>query len=115
MVKKKEQNDSAREIHFDYQIYIDSGIKGYTSSLKSGSNDIATNLHLVDEAKAKSLKQLIDDTAENQIISVHHKIPVASAVPLYVQSHQELHSPSNWKCCTSKNGAERTRNCLKKR
>lgn len=93
LVKKKEQNDAARVHNFNYSDYITGGVAKYISELKDGQNNIAANLLLVDESKAKSLKQLIDDTAENQIISVHHKIPVASAVPLYVMQHPEMHSP----------------------
>lgn len=93
LVKKKEQNDTARVHNFNYSDYITGGVAKYIAELKEGKNNIAANLLLVDESKAKSLKQLIDDTAENQIISVHHKIPVASAVPLYVMQHKELHTP----------------------
>ncbi|MCQ2734990.1 MAG: hypothetical protein MJ212_03455 [Alphaproteobacteria bacterium] len=92
LVKKYDQNNDEHTNNFDYQQYIDVNIAGYISDMKkNGENNIANNLHLVDERKASSLKDIIDDTAENQIISVHHKTPVASVVPIYVKLHPELH------------------------
>lgn len=89
LAKKKEQNDKNHIYNFDYANYATKSIADYINELKSGENNIASNLHLADEAKAKSLKKLIDDTADMQIISVHHKIPVASAVPLYILLSKE--------------------------
>lgn len=86
LVKYAENN---KEIN--YQNYVDTSIAGYIDDLKKGRNNIAQNLHLADEKNSNSLKDLIDDTAEHQIISVHHKVPVAAAVPLYVETHPELH------------------------
>lgn len=94
LVKKKEQNKADRIVGFDYQKYITQNISKYIGDMKSGYNNIAQHLHLADEKAGDSLKDLIDDTAEQQIISVHHKIPVAAAVPLYVTLHPELH-PAN--------------------
>lgn len=94
LVKKKEQNKAERIIGFDYQKYIMQNVSKYIGDLKDGYNNIAQHLHLADEKAAASLKDLIDDTAEKQIISVHHKIPVAAAVPLYVTLHPELHQAS---------------------
>ena len=92
LVKKYDQNNDEHTHNFDYQRYVDVNIAGYISDMKkNGENNIANNLHLVDERKASSLKDIIDDTAENQIISVHHKTPVASVVPIYVKMHPELH------------------------
>lgn len=92
LVKKYDQNNDEHTHNFDYQRYVDVNIAGYINDMKkNGENNIANNLHLVDERKASSLKDIIDDTAENQIISVHHKTPVASVVPIYVKTHPELH------------------------
>ncbi len=91
LVKKQEQNNADHIHGFNYANYIKTCVAAYIAELKEGKNNVAPNLHLADESKAKSLKQLIDDTAETQIISVHHKIPVASAVPLYVMQHQDMH------------------------
>ena len=95
LAKKKEQNDAARAYNFDYANYVIKNVADYIAELKKGENKIAANLHLADESKAQSLEKLIDDTADMQIISVHHKIPVASAVPLYIlqckEQNNELH------------------------
>ena len=90
LVKKFEANEKEHRYNFDYQKYVESNIADYIAGMKNGENNIAANLHLVEESNAKSLKELIDDTAEHQVISVHHKVPVAAAVPLYVETHPEL-------------------------
>ena len=93
LVKKLEANNAENIVNFDYQKYINHNVADYINDMKEGKNNIAKHLHLVDESKTKSFKELIDDTSENQIISVHHKIPVAAAVPLYIAQHPTLHSP----------------------
>ena len=94
LVIKKEAVEAEHQTRFNYQRYVDENVASYITDLKKGQNNIAGDLHLTDESKAKSVKDIIDDTAENQIISVHHKIPVAAAVPLYLEQNSNLHPAS---------------------
>lgn len=63
----------------------------YIAGLKNGENKFEI-LRLVTEKELRTVKETKDDTAEQQVISVHHDIPVAAAIKICYDNHPELHS-----------------------
>jgi len=91
LVKKQETEAQKNNYRFNYTGYIKANVARYIADMKEGLNNITEDLQLADERNLTSLKEMKDDTAEQQIISVHHKIPVASITAVYADMHPELH------------------------
>ncbi|MBQ8671076.1 MAG: hypothetical protein IJ525_00975 [Alphaproteobacteria bacterium] len=91
LVKKLETEEKKKNYSFNFAGYVGTNVMRYIADMKKGLNNITENLHLADESNTNSLQEMRDDTAEQQIISVHHKIPVASITAVYCDMHPELH------------------------
>lgn len=100
-MSQKQEYNLSHNTNSDYRIYMQTIDNKYIRSLCNGENDIAA-LAFQDpdykqqyESKAREHqlnREMRDETADMQIVSVHHKFPVGAVYDVYDQiltSHSE--------------------------
>lgn len=101
LLSQKQEYNLSHNTNSDYRIYMQTIDNKYIRSLCNGENDIAA-LAFQDpdykqqyESKAREHqlnREMRDETADMQIVSVHHKFPVGAVYDVYDQiltSHSE--------------------------
>lgn len=91
--KKVQQSKMSNEYGVDWKQYVEFFVPKYINNLKNEGINNTTILGLSDEKGVESYQDMLIDSIENKFVSLHHDIPVAAAVPLYVELHPELHDP----------------------